>query len=109
MISITLFMRGGRVAGFESSGHAGYDEHGSDIVCSAVSALTVTAVISVEKFTQDAMQVEEREEDGYLKCLVTESISPETALLLDSLVLGLEAIEETYGHEYLTITRSEES
>ncbi|MBQ9855288.1 MAG: ribosomal-processing cysteine protease Prp, partial [Clostridia bacterium] len=30
----------GMIWGFEASGHAGYAESGSDIVCAAISALT---------------------------------------------------------------------
>ena len=32
----------GRLVGCHMSGHAGYDEHGFDIVCAAVSALSAT-------------------------------------------------------------------
>ena len=40
MIRIVMLRRNGATLGFECSGHAGYAEAGSDIVCSAVSALT---------------------------------------------------------------------
>ena len=35
----------GQVVGCHMSGHAGYDEHGFDIVCAAVSALSATAML----------------------------------------------------------------
>ena len=41
MVSVDLFRnRQGMITGYKVSGHAGYSEEGSDIVCSAVSALT---------------------------------------------------------------------
>ncbi|MDR0889992.1 MAG: ribosomal-processing cysteine protease Prp [Oscillospiraceae bacterium] len=38
MTKIELFNRDGRISGFAVSGHSGYGEAGSDIVCAAVSA-----------------------------------------------------------------------
>ena len=40
----------------EVKGHAGYDEYGKDIVCAAVSVLTVNMANSVEKFTDDSFK-----------------------------------------------------
>ena len=41
MVSVDLFKnRQGMITGYKVSGHAGFAEEGSDIVCSAVSALT---------------------------------------------------------------------
>ena len=38
MISAVFFRQNGRPAGFRASGHSGYAEAGSDVVCAAVSA-----------------------------------------------------------------------
>ena len=103
MISITLFVKNQQVIGFECAGHAEYAEEGSDIVCSAVSALTINTVNSLERFTQDTFLVEQEEDGGYLKCLLQNGISDASALLMNSLSLGLKMIEDTYGHAYLTI------
>ena len=37
------------ITGYKVSGHAGYSEEGSDIVCSAVSALTQAPLLGLEK------------------------------------------------------------
>lgn len=39
MITALLYMKDSNIVGFEVSGHAGYAEEGSDIVCAAVSAM----------------------------------------------------------------------
>ena len=39
-------------------GHAGYAEHGKDIVCAAVTALSQTLIMSVEELTDDEIQCE---------------------------------------------------
>ena len=43
MTTIALFSRDGGLVGFEAKGHSGHGEAGTDIVCSAVSALTTAA------------------------------------------------------------------
>ncbi|MBR1607087.1 MAG: ribosomal-processing cysteine protease Prp, partial [Clostridia bacterium] len=43
MTRVTLYHDAeGRLSGFSCKGHAGYAEAGSDIVCAAVSALSIT-------------------------------------------------------------------
>ena len=37
--------------GFSIKGHAGYAEHGQDIICAAVSVLAQNTVNSIEQFT----------------------------------------------------------
>ena len=38
MTKVEIFNQGGRINGFAVSGHSGYAEEGSDIVCAAVSS-----------------------------------------------------------------------
>ncbi|HIS55834.1 MAG: ribosomal-processing cysteine protease Prp [Lachnospiraceae bacterium] len=84
-------------------GHAGYAESGQDIICAAVSVLAQNAVNSIETFTDDPFQAEVNEEDGALAVRFQDSVSEKTKLLLDSMVLGLESIEESYGSQYIRI------
>ena len=48
MIRAVFTREGERFTGFRASGHADYAEHGSDIVCAAVSVLGCTCVNSLE-------------------------------------------------------------
>lgn len=43
MVKVEIFNRDGRINGFSVSGHSGYAEAGSDIVCAAVSAAVTMA------------------------------------------------------------------
>ncbi|NLK35279.1 MAG: ribosomal-processing cysteine protease Prp [Gracilibacteraceae bacterium] len=46
MIKIVIYKaKEGRIKGFKISGHSGYGIRGTDIVCSAVSALGQTAIL----------------------------------------------------------------
>ena len=57
MIKITVYSRQDQSTGFRSEGHAGYAEEGYDIICAAVSVLSVNLVNSIEEFTEDGMDV----------------------------------------------------
>ena len=102
MITVEIRKLQGEYTGFSCSGHAGYAEEGFDIICSAVTALTVNTINSIEKFTKDAFKAEAK--DGLVRWKFTElPISNEAKLLMDSLVLGLEDIQENYGKKYIKI------
>ena len=85
--------------GFDVYGHAGYSEAGSDIVCSAVSALVINAVNSIEKFTEDETSCVSDEDTGSITFRFSETPSHDAGLLLDSMILGLEEIEDSSEHE----------
>ena len=48
MTEITFFKRNGVYYGFKETGHAGYADAGQDIVCSAISAMTMLIVNTIE-------------------------------------------------------------
>ena len=48
MTKITFFKHNDVFYGFKESGHAGFAESGSDIVCSALSAMTMLIVNAIE-------------------------------------------------------------
>ena len=104
MIQVTILRDSGNIyRGIELNGHAGYDEEGHDIVCAAVSALTINAVNSVEAFTDDVFSGKAAEDGGFLTFRLTEHVSTGSKLLMDSLVLGLQNIRDEYGAQYINI------
>lgn len=107
MINVTVFVDSRHhYSGIELLGHAGYaDRHqdGQELVCSAVSALTLNMANSVEHFTEDAFTADQDEETGMFRFHFTGSVSPEATLLMNSLVFGLQDIEEAYGEPYIKI------
>ncbi len=48
MTKIQFFKRDGIYYGFEEIGHAGYAEAGEDVVCAAISAMTMLIINAVE-------------------------------------------------------------
>lgn len=106
MIRIQFQTERGQYRRFQIDGHAGYADAGEDIVCAAVSALVINAVNSIEQFTDDVFTCDCR--DGMIKSWAFPAeVSKETALLMDSLRLGLRNIEQSYGKAYIQITEQE--
>lgn len=96
MIKVTIYKtRGHEYVGFDMEGHAGYADNGFDIVCAAVSSLVITAVNSVESFTEDKASCVSDEETGTMVFRFNGRPSHDSSLLLDSMILGLESIEDS--------------
>jgi uncharacterized protein YsxB (DUF464 family) len=104
MIKVSIYKNADQlITGFSLSGHADYSEYGSDIVCSAVSALVINTINSVEQFSSDRFRLEQDEKKGYIEFHVISPISNNTILLLNSLVLGLQGIAEEYTNKYIRL------
>lgn len=100
MISISIQREEDQVVAFSVTGHAGYAEEGYDIVCASVSALCINAVNSVLTFTTDKPEYEAS--DGDMSFRLTNGSSPETQLLLESMILGLKSVADQYP-QFVTI------
>ena len=94
----TLFQNSeGKLYGFQISGHSEYAKSGEDILCSAVSALTITTINAIEKLTEDKPEILAlNEEEGFMR-FELKSVSKESEILLEALKIGLTSIEESYG------------
>ena len=109
MISAVLFRKGGEFTGFRASGHSGYAEEGSDIVCAAVSVLGTTCVNAMEKLLGVLAAVNENE-SGLLDFDLPEIPEAEkrsgAQLLMGALEQGLLDVQEAYPR-YLKIQTKE--
>ncbi len=93
----------GEYAGFSCQGHAGFSHKGKDIVCAALSMLTINTINSLEELTHEAMEVEEDEKAGRISCCFKGSISGESRLLMDAYVLGCQNVFRNYGNKYVDL------
>lgn len=108
MIKATIYRnKNGAYTGFNLSGHAEYDVKGKDIICAAVSALVINTVNSIDQLTSDNPKVKSKEKSGTIDVKFKSDISPETNILIDSLVLGLTGIRDDNNESYLKITFEE--
>ncbi len=83
----------GLIERFLVTGHADSKEYGRDIVCAAVSALTINFVNSVEMLCRVTLQNEVT--DGYYDVYVTDS--HDIQLLAQSMKVGMQGIAKEYG------------
>lgn len=88
-------------------GHAEYAEEGEDIICAAVSALALNFFNSVETFTEDEFEGGAGQKNMQFEFRFTSEISPESKLLMNSLILGLRNIEKDYGKSYINVKYKE--
>lgn len=93
----------GRYKGFSVKGHAGYAQNGFDIICAAVSALSVNTVNSLEAFSSDRISVRTEEELGAIDLWLETGTDETSQILIKSLALGLESIRDEYGSKYIKI------
>ena len=103
MIKIQINKTNNKYSSLIVSGHSNYDEHGKDIVCGAVSALVMNTMNSIHSFTSDVFDYNEHEKRGLVDFRIVSERSPESIVLLKSLILGLQSIQEEYGEKYLRI------
>ena len=103
MIQVIVKKQKDNIIGSHIEGHSGYAEYGSDIICSAVSALALNCVNSIEEFTEDSFSVKSDENRGLIDLDLTTVSSEQTQLLLKSMFLGIRGIEKSYGSQYVTI------
>ena len=85
-------------------GHADYAEPGEpDVVCAAVSALTIGTINSLEELTDEKITVTKNEEEAFLRCDIESTLKENSVLLMDAMLHVLEGITEEYGEEYVQI------
>jgi|UPI000483A70C uncharacterized protein YsxB (DUF464 family) len=102
MIKAAFYIKDKKYFGFSVSGHAGYDIEGKDIVCSAVSALVINTINSIEQLTND-YYTKKIDEAGSIKFKLKTPASKESELLIKALRIGLCDIYEQYGNEHIRI------
>ncbi len=93
----------GKITGFSSQGHSGYAEAGEDIVCAGISALTINTVNSLEQLTDAVVDVNSDEGSGTINCRVSGYGGEKVQVLLQSLSIGLQGIQERYGKSFIQV------
>lgn len=109
MINVTIHRnRSGLIVAYDVSGHAEYAESGKDIVCAGVSAVAVGTVNALQELLP--IQLEHTMKKGVLSVKLprieqselSENVSENAQLLLESMLVMLQTIEHSYG-QYIKI------
>lgn len=106
MITARFYKKGPHYTGLEVSGHAFYDEHGRDIVCSAVSALATTGYNSLCHYLgEDRISLDLEESEGYLKFKIidaSENDLEKADIIIKTIEIGIDSIAQEYP-EHVTV------
>ena len=90
--------------GFYCMGHAEYAKRGRpDILCAAISALTIGTINSLEVLAGEKIVITSNEETGFLKCDFESVLQEKSNFLMDSMVFSLENLSREYGEKYLQV------
>lgn len=111
MITVTLNRSDGHfIRKFSARGHAGYAPAGSDIICSAITAILTTAIGSLQDLA--GLKVKKVLEDGNIECVLPDPAKlPEdkvgaAMIIMESMALGCRQIENSYGSNYVQVKES---
>ena len=89
---------GDRITGFSVSGHSGYAESGSDIVCAAISAVVTMAEATINDVCGAKAKVRVKDEDARITLTLPTSCDEEDAVqaVLAGMMLTLSSLRDDY-------------
>ena len=98
MTKCEFFTADDRITGFAISGHSGYGESGSDIVCAAVSAVVTMAEATINDVCGAKAKVRVREENASVRLTLPASCDEEEAVqaVLAGMMLTLISLRDDY-------------
>lgn len=98
MTKCEFFTEGDRITGFTVSGHSGYGEAGTDIVCAAVSAAVAMAEATVNDVCGAKAKVRVKEEQARITLTLPASCDEEDSVqaVLAGLMLYLCSLRDEY-------------
>ncbi len=104
MTRCEFFTEEDRITGFSVSGHSGYSEAGSDIVCAAISAVVTMAEATINDVCGAKAKVRVKEEDARVTLTLPASCDEEESVqaVLSGLMLALISLKEDYP-DYIEI------
>ena len=98
MTRCEFFTENERITGFSVSGHSGYAEAGSDIVCAAISAVVTRAEATINEVCGAKAKVRVKEEDARVTLTLPASCDEEESVqaVLAGMMLTLLSLRDDY-------------
>ncbi len=104
MTKITIFQNQNQICmGFDCVGHAGYADSGEDIVCAGISILVQNTINAIEEYTDEGFTCDFNEESGDIRFRFTLEPEHDAILLVNTMILGLQGIQSSYGKNFLRL------
>ena len=104
MTRCEFFTEDDRITGFCVSGHSGYAEAGSDIVCAAVTAVVTMAEATINDVCGAKAKVRVKEQDARVTLMLPTSCDEEDAVqaVLSGMMVTLISLREEY-EDYIEV------
>ena len=98
MTRCEFYTEGERITGFSVSGHSGYEENGSDIVCAAVSAVVEMAEITINDVCGAKAKTRVNHEDARVTLTLPASCDEEDSVqaVLAGMMIYLCSLRDDY-------------
>ena len=101
-----LTLANGDLVGFRITGHSGYAESGSDIVCSAISSAAYMTANTVTEIIKVSAEIDVNESDGGMLLRVFQKDATACRDILQGFKLHMLALEEQYS-DYMIVNNTE--
>ena len=104
MTRCEFFTEGDRITGFSISGHSGYAEAGSDIVCAAISAVVTMAEATINDVCGAKAKVRVKDEQARITLTLPVSCDEEDTVqaVLAGLMIYLCSLRDDYS-DYIEV------
>ena len=96
MIRASIYRSDDAITSFQVTGHADAGPYGQDIVCAAVSVLTIAMVNGLQQVVHNDVVVNQDAENGGLMEIDHISTAREAQVLMQTLQNGLLDIQDSY-------------
>lgn len=114
MTNVKIFRnQNGDILKYEVSGHADFDDHGRDILCAAVSVLSQTTILALNKvckINENDIKFCIDEKTGYLEVTLSKSLKQDLRnsanIVLETMVVGLGDLATQYP-KYINLMEKE--
>lgn len=101
-----LTLANGELVGFRITGHSGFADSGSDIVCSAISSAAYMAANTVTEVIKASAEIDINESDGGMLLRVFQKDAVACRDILQGFKLHMLALEEQYS-DYMIVNTTE--
>lgn len=108
MIKVEIFRKNGNIIGYKASGHSGYSEQGSDIICSAISTSLQMTLIGIQEVLK--LKVDFKINDGFLDVdlkNISQDKLTQTNILTEAMAIFLKELTKQYP-KYIRLVEKED-
>lgn len=108
MIQATFNKKNDFIDSFKIKGHAGYAEHGEDIICASVSSLAISVINTLEEYVKAKIKYSVKEADVSLNIIkVNDTQKIQADALTKMLMIAVKEMSEEHS-QYIKVKIMEE-